>query len=104
MAFVKPKIIYMNSIIWKLILAMFAPQYPLTTLSTPILRQTSCDQRAVWDCILRSQARNLLNTPKQRLPPLDSDSTDVLCLCHSQVTTKVPKNDNRKIQNIPEQR
>jgi len=59
---------FMNSITLETESHHLLTQNLLTTLSTPILRYPSCDQRTVRDCILRSQARNLLNILQQRLP------------------------------------
>jgi len=59
---------FMNSITLETESHHLLTQNLLTTLSTPILRYPSCGQRTVRDCILRSQARNLLNILQQRLP------------------------------------
>ena len=59
---------FMNSITLETESQQIVNQNLMSVLATPILRYPSCDQRAVRDCILRSQVRNLLNILKQRLP------------------------------------
>jgi len=67
--------------LWGELLCMFVNSITLETesrhllnqnlnsvLLTPILRYPRCDQRSVRDCILRSQARNMLKILKLRLP------------------------------------
>jgi len=59
---------FMNSITLETESQQIVNQNLMAVLDTPILRYPSCDRRAVRDCILRSEARNLLHILKQRLP------------------------------------
>ena len=59
---------FMNSITLETESQQIVNQNLMAVLDTPILRYPSCDRREVRDCVLRSEARNLLHILKQRLP------------------------------------